>query len=255
MPPTPSHITDTLADLLDSEAYEIVLFDTTILTSAVAAALAVRLDCGLNWDVAEITRGDRGFEGRRLALGDSVVVRVGWKDAQTRLALMRPNTHVPAPLPRDGSIENRPASIRDTSLRVTVLERAPYHEASGKPIEDEDVLVAAGCGIRASEDLGMLVELAEALGGGLAATLPLADRRWVPYATQVGQTGKTVTPRLYLACGISGAVQHRVGMQGAETVIAINTDATAPIFDHCDLGVVGDLYEIVPELLSRLRGT
>ncbi len=248
---------DVLAALLAREEFAVVLFETTILTSAIAAGLAARLGCGLNWDLTQLELVDGEIRGTRLALGDSVSVQVGWRESPTRLALLRPNLFAPAPLETEaaGRVEPLAVELEEWSQRVEILARTPYEGEGGRPIEDADVLVAGGCGLRSAEDLGLLEELAAVLGGEVAVTMPLVDRRWYHHSAQVGQTGKTVAPRVYIACGLSGAVQHRVGMQGSEVVVAINTDAGAPIFDHCDLGVVGDLYEIVPALTALLRAS
>ncbi len=133
-----------------------------------------------------------------------------------------------------------------------MLEQA-HEERSGPSIEDADVIVAGGRGLGKPEGFGMIEELAKALGGAVGATRAVVDAGWYPYPTQVGQTGKTVSPKLYIACGISGAIQHKVGMQGSGTIVAINKDANAPIFEFCDLGVVGDVNEVVPKLTELVR--
>jgi electron transfer flavoprotein alpha subunit len=121
-------------------------------------------------------------------------------------------------------------------------------------IEDADLLVGGGRGLGKAEGFGELAEpLAAALGGAVAATRAVVDAGWYPYAAQIGQTGKTVAPKLYLALGISGAIQHKVGMQGSENIVAINKDQNAPIFEFADLGVVGDLHKIVPKLTEAIK--
>jgi electron transfer flavoprotein alpha subunit len=123
----------------------------------------------------------------------------------------------------------------------------------GVDISEADVLVAGGRGLGSPDKFALCEELATALGGAVAATRAVVDAGWYPYSAQVGQTGKSVTPKLYIACGISGAIQHKVGMQNASTIVAINKDANAPIFDFADLGVVGDLHAIVPKLTELVR--
>jgi electron transfer flavoprotein alpha subunit len=143
-------------------------------------------------------------------------------------------------------------ALEDFSTQARMVEQA-HEESEGPSIEDADVIVAGGRGLGGPESFALVEALAKALGGAVAATRAVVDAGWYPYATQVGQTGKTVAPKLYVACGISGAIQHKVGMQGSGVVVAINKDPNAPIFEYCDLGVVGDLHEIVPKLTELVQ--
>ncbi len=133
-----------------------------------------------------------------------------------------------------------------------MVEQA-HEEASGPSIEDAEVIVAGGRGLGTPEGFGLAEDLAAALGGAVAATRAVVDAGWYPYSTQVGQTGKSVSPKLYIALGISGAIQHKVGMQNSGTIVAINKDPNAPIFDFADFGVVGDLNQVVPRLAELVR--
>ena len=144
------------------------------------------------------------------------------------------------------------STFEDFSTSARMVEQA-HEEASGPSIEDADVIVAGGRGLGGPEGFGIVEELAKALGGAVAATRAVVDAGWYPYSAQVGQTGKTVSPKLYVACGISGAIQHKVGMQGSGTIVAINKDPNAPIFEFADFGVVGDLNQVVPKLAELVR--
>ncbi|MDQ6911048.1 MAG: electron transfer flavoprotein subunit alpha/FixB family protein, partial [Actinomycetota bacterium] len=138
------------------------------------------------------------------------------------------------------------------SQQATMVKRGEQRGAD-VDIEGADILVAGGRGLGKPEGFELCEELAKAMGGAVAATRAVVDAGWYPYAAQIGQTGKTVAPKLYLAAGISGAIQHKVGMQGSENIVAINKDANAPIFEFSDLGVVGDLNKILPRLAEAVK--
>jgi electron transfer flavoprotein alpha subunit len=249
--PLPQPRVDVLSKVIEERGFDTVLFGASVLTADVAAGLAARLDAGLNWDLVDLEVGDGALVGKRPALQDSVVVDVGWK-SEPRLALIRSGTFEPVERGGGAEIEEIPVSIEEWSTKAVMLERA-HAESEGPSIEDADVVVAGGRGLGKPENFGLVEELAKALGGAVAATRAVVDAGWYPYATQVGQTGKTVAPKLYIACGISGAIQHKVGMQSSGTIVAINKDPNAPIFEYSDLGVVGDLHEIVPRLTQLVK--
>jgi electron transfer flavoprotein alpha subunit len=242
---------DALAHLVREQGIDTLLFAASVLSADVAAGLAARLDAGLNWDLVDIAREDGQLVGKRPALEDTVYVDVGWT-GEPRLALFRPGTFDPAETGGQAEVTEFSPSFEDFSTQATMLEQA-HAESEGPSIEDAEVIVAGGRGLGSPENFSLVEALAKALGGAVAATRAVVDAGWYPYATQVGQTGKTVAPKLYIACGISGAIQHKVGMQGSGVVIAINKDPNAPIFEFSDLGIVGDLNEIVPKLTELVQ--
>jgi electron transfer flavoprotein alpha subunit len=249
--PLPQPRVDVLAKLVRDGGYDTVLFGQSVLAADVASALAARLDAGLNWDLTDLVSDGGTLVGKRPALQDSVLVDVGWK-SEPRLALFRSGAFDPVASGGNAEVEEVAVELEDFSTAATMVEQA-HAESSGPSIEDADVIVAGGRGLGAPENFKLVEELAQALGGAVAATRAVVDAGWYDYAAQVGQTGKTVSPKLYVAVGISGAIQHKVGMQGSGTIVAINKDANAPIFEFADLGVVGDLNEIVPKLTELVK--
>jgi len=249
--PLPQPRVDVAADLVRRQGFETVLYAATVLTADVAAALSARLDAGLNWDLVDLVQEDGKLVGKRPALDDTVYVDVGWKN-EPKLALIRTGTFEPVETGGEAEVEKVDVQLEDFSTRATMIEQA-HEESEGPSIEDADVIVAGGRGLGGPDNFALVEELAKALGGAVAATRAVVDAGWYPYAAQVGQTGKTVSPRLYIAVGISGAIQHKVGMQASNVVVAINKDPNAPIFEYADLGVVGDLHEIVPKLTELVR--
>jgi len=249
--PLPQPRVDALETLLGDNEFDAILFAASVLSADVAAGLAARLDAGLNYDLTDlVVEGDR-LIGKRPALGDSVYVDVGWSSEQ-RLALVRSGTFDPQESGGDAEVQTFEARLQDFSLAATMVEQA-HEESEGPSIEDADVIVAGGRGLGGPEGFQQVEELAKALGGAVAATRAVVDAGWYPYSTQVGQTGKTVAPKLYVAVGISGAIQHKVGMQSSGLIVAINKDPNAPIFEYADFGVVGDLNEIVPKLTELVK--
>jgi electron transfer flavoprotein alpha subunit len=252
--PLPQPRVDALAALVEKTGADAVLFASSVLAADVAAGLAARLDAGLNWDLSDVVLADGELVAKRPALGDTVLVDVGWTSSP-RLGLVRAGAFDPVESGGAVEVEDFEASYSDFSTLATLVEQT-HEEVSGPSIEDAEIIVAGGRGLGSPEAFSLLEDLAAALGGAVAATRAVVDSGWYPYSTQVGQTGKTVSPKLYIACGISGAIQHKVGMQGSGTIVAINKDPYAPIFDFCDLGVVGDVHQVVPKLteLVRARG-
>jgi electron transfer flavoprotein alpha subunit len=249
--PLPQPRVDVLASLVVEQGYDTVLFAASVLAADIAAGLAARLDAGLNWDLVDLERRDGQLVGKRPALGDSVYVDVGWT-AEPRLALFRSGTFDAAATGGTAAVEDVKVELEEHSKAATMVEQA-HAESEGPDLAEADVIVAGGRGLGGPENFTLVEELAKALGGAVGATRAVVDAGWYPYSTQIGQTGKSVSPKLYVACGISGAIQHKVGMQSSGTIVAINKDPNAPIFDFCDLGVVGDVHQIVPKLTELVR--
>jgi electron transfer flavoprotein alpha subunit len=239
-----------LAGLVAEHSPAAVLFSTSYDARDVAGRLQAKLGCALMSNATDVMAADRA---RTEILGGTKVVEIELGDPSPRLILVRPKSF--AAEPNDGKAEVVPvgAEIPDELRAVRRIER---HEeaATGPKLEDAKVVISGGRGLGGPEKFAMLDELAAAIGdAAVGASRAAVDAGWVPYSYQVGQTGKTVKPELYLAIGISGATQHIVGMKGAKRIVAINKDPDAPIFQLADLGIVGDLFQIVPALTQEIR--
>ena len=245
--PLPQPRVDVLAKLVADEGFDTVLFAQSVLAADVAAGLSARIDAGLNWGLVDFD----GEQGKAPQLQDTVVVDVGWS-SPVKLGIFRAGALDAVETGGSAEVKDAAVELEDFSTQAEMVEQA-HAEQQGPSIEDADVIVAGGRGLGEPEKFALAEELAQALGGAVAATRAVVDAGWYPYAAQVGQTGKTVSPKLYVALGISGAIQHKVGMQGSNVIVAINKDPNAPIFEFSDLGVVGDLHEIVPKLTELVR--
>ena len=242
---------DTLAALLSAETPDLLLFPSMFTARDIQSRLVGRL--GLS---AVSNATDVSYEGDRIVVtapyGAETIGTVTLGNDGPHIVQIRPKAFPVEPV--GGSAEVRAVSpeIDDARCRVRLLETVE-EVSEGPNLEEAEVIVSGGRGLGTSDNYVIIEELAAQLGGAPGASRAIVDAGWVPYNQQVGQTGKVVKPGLYVACGISGAIQHLVGMQGSANIIAINTDEDAPIFDVADFGVVGDALQIVPALTARLR--
>lgn len=245
-----------LEKVIREEKPEVVLAGATAIGRSVIPSVATAINAGLTADCTrlEIRESDGMLLQTRPAFGGNIMATIECPQTRPQMATVRPKVMAPA-VPdssRHGQVlvVELPEALLQSRLQV--LETVINTEDQVN-IQEVEALVAGGRGLDSAKGFALLRELAEELGGAVAASRAAVDAGWIPYAHQVGQTGKTVSPKLYIACGISGAVQHAVGMQSAEVVVAINRDKDAPIFDIATYGVVGDLFEVVPRLIQRLQ--
>ena len=243
-----------LAWVVERRRPEVVLAGATTNGRSVLPAAAARLRTGLTADCTGLDLDPQtgGLLQTRPAIGGNVMATIRTASHRPQMATVRPrNFPLPVPDPnRCGEVQvlDLPEEVCTGSVRPGAFRRA----AAGRGIEEEDVLVAGGKGLRRPEGFDLLRELARVLGGGVGASRAAVEARWIEYPHQVGLSGRVVSPKLYLAAGISGAVQHLAGMQTAGTIVAVNKDPEAPIFRVADLGLCGDLYDLIPRILKRL---
>jgi electron transfer flavoprotein alpha subunit len=241
-----------LASLVEEHKPDLVLFSTSYDARDVAGRLQGRLGVTLMSNATDVLALDRM---RTEIFGGTKIVDVEVAGPSPRLVLVRPRSFAADPLDGAGPAEvvEVDASVPDELTGVTVIER--HEETAGGPrLQDAKVVIAGGRGLGGPEPFALLDELAATIGGAaVGASRAAVDAGWVPYSYQVGQTGKTVKPEVYLAFGISGALQHLVGMKGAKRIVAVNKDAEAPILKLADIGVVGDLFGFVPALTEEIK--
>ena len=247
-------LVDAMARAIADGGYGYALFGGGLLGFEIGAGLAARLGAGVAMEVTAVRAEGGELIAERPILGDSAISEIKYR-SDVGIIIGRLNAFE-AKESGDGpaQVEQLSFELSPHALRATMLTRGEQRGAD-VDIEGADILVAGGRGLGKPEGFKLCEDLAEAFGPGsaVAATRAVVDAGWYPYAAQIGQTGKTVTPKLYLAAGISGAIQHKVGMQSSENIVAINKDANAPIFEFSDLGVVGDLNKILPKLTEAVR--
>lgn len=241
-----------LANLIREKKPSLVLLGSTAVGRDVAARVAAKLRLGILGNVV-----DAGLEGGKVlvvapAFGGNIEVSAALVNMETELVTVRPNAVMPVKAAGQAQLEDIPADVGMESLLAKITERVTQ-ETGMVPLEEAQFIVSGGRGLGGPEAFKVLFELANALGGAVGASRAAVDAGWIPYPHQVGQTGKTVKPVVYIACGISGAIQHKVGMQTSDVIVAINKNADAPIFQFADFGVVGDLFQIVPKLTEEVR--
>ncbi len=217
----------------------------------VAGALSALTGLGVLVNATNVEWADGGPVVEMSVFGGKLVTRSAFAGAGG-IITVRPNTVTASPAEAAGQVEPASPSGALEQPAVAVVDRVE-EEAAAVPIEEAKVIVAGGRGVGGPEGFALVQDLADALGGVVGATRAAVDSGWIPYSQQIGQTGKIVKPRVYVALGISGAIQHKVGMQTAETIIAINRDPDAPIAEFADLLVVGDLFEVGRAVLDELR--
>ena len=245
-------VVDVMAKVITDNGHAYALFGGGLLGFEIGAGLAARLNAGVTMEVTNVKVDDGKLVAERPILQDSSISESRYK-GDVGVIIGRLNAFEASESGGESAtVEDVDVEYSPWSNRATMVERGEQRGADVN-IEDADILVAGGRGLGQADGFGQLDELAKAFGGAVAATRAVVDAGWFPYAGQIGQTGKTVAPKLYLAAGISGAIQHKVGMQNSENIVAINKDSNAPIFEFSDLGIVGDLNKIVPKLTEAVK--
>ncbi|GAC1469905.1 MAG: electron transfer flavoprotein subunit alpha [Desulfuromonadaceae bacterium] len=243
--------------LIDKYKPEVILMGATGMGRDLAGAIATRVGTGLTADCTGLSIDDkRNLMQTRPAFGGNIMATIMCDKFRPQMSTVRPNV-MPMPELKEGAagtIIRDPFTVPEESVLTKVIEIIRDSHSKGVvDITGAEFIVSGGRGMMGPENFAMLHELADELGGVVGASRSAVDAGWMPGDRQVGQTGKTVRPKIYIACGISGAIQHLVGMQDSDMVIAINRDSSAPIFEVATYGIVGDLFQVVPAITKRIR--
>ena len=244
-----------LTGLISKYKPNIVIFPATHLGRDLAPRVAAALEVGLTADCTGLSIKDGLLLQSRPAFGGNIMADIISPSARPQMATIRPNVmKIQNPdSTRKAEIISIPVDIDPKAMRIIIKEIVKTTKSGTKSLDEADIIISGGRGMGSAENFKILEALAETINGVVGASRAAVDVGWRPRSDQVGQSGKTVSPKLYIACGISGKIQHQVGMKGSDTIIAINTDPEAPIFDIADCGIVGDLFEIIPALNEELK--
>ena len=238
-----------LAQLVADTSPAAVLLPSTGEGKEIAGRLAVKIDSGVLTDVVDVADG---FVGEHSIFGGAIVSHAKVSRGMPIIAV-RPNSTAPEASPSTPAEEQVSVSLSDAAKGAKVVEKVVQEKGERPELTEASIVVSGGRGVGGADNFKIIEALADSLGAAVGASRAATDAGWYPHTFQVGQTGKTVSPQLYVAVGISGAIQHRAGMQTSKTIVAINKDSEAPIFELVDYGVVGDLFQVAPQLTEEIN--